>query len=511
MSTPIRILMVEDNPLDAEMILQSLREAGFEPDWQRVDTEMEYLERLRPDLDVIFSDYVMPQFDGARALRLLKESGLEVPFISISGTIGEDVAVQVMRLGATDYLLKDRLARLGPAVSQALEQNRLRKERRDLEEQFRQSQKMEVIGRLAGGVAHDFNNILTVIQGYATLLEQGTMEGREAAREIAFAVERAAALSRQLLTFSRKQVMQPQDLDLNAVVLDMTKMLRRTLGKDLTLVVETGPGLPLIHADKAMMEQILLNLAVNARDAMPNGGRLMITTEPHTAYDGASEQSAETNGPAVLLRVSDNGCGISAENLPRIFEPFFTTKEASKGTGLGLATVQGIVRQHHGKIDVRTEPGAGTRFDIILPARPAVPKTAVSKPPEIATAGGHETVLIVEDEPALRNMMRFALRHFGYHVFEAGSGQQALAIFEKDDHKIDLLLTNVLMPDGNGYDLAEQLRARDPDLRVLYTSGYTNDLADRGAPLPAGVHFLEKPYSMQTLGKAIHNCLRDGA
>src|SRR4051812_19782676 len=205
MAQPIRVLMVEDNAADAELVLHALRRAGFDPEWRRVDTEADFLEQLRADPDIILSDHTMPQFDGVRALRLLRESGLEVPFISVSGTIGEDVAVEAMRHGVTDYLLKNNLTRLGSAVGRALEQSRLRKERRQLEEQFRQAQKLEAVGQLAGGVAHDFNNILTVIQGYATLLEQGAMENLEAAREITFAVDRAAGLSRQLLSLTRKQ------------------------------------------------------------------------------------------------------------------------------------------------------------------------------------------------------------------------------------------------------------------------------------------------------------------
>jgi signal transduction histidine kinase len=369
-SLSIRVLLVEDNPADAELVLYALHSAGFEPDWHRVDTEPEYLARLDNGLDIVLSDFSMPQFSGLRALELLIARGLDVPFISISGTMGEEAAVEVMRRGATDYLLKDRLGRLGPAVQQALDQARLRKERRQLEEQFRQAQKMEAIGQLAGGVAHDFNNILTIIQSYAALLEDGTMDGAEAGREISAAVERGAGLSRQLLTFSRKQVMEPRDLDLNAVVTDMTKMLRRTLGTNLTLVVETAPNLPLIHADRGMMEQILLNLAVNARDAMPNGGQLSIATGPAwiTETDRQSHPEAP-KGPGVCLCVSDDGCGIAPENLDQIFEPFFTTKDVTKGTGLGLATVHSIVKQHHGWIRLSSKLGEGTTFEIVLPAR----------------------------------------------------------------------------------------------------------------------------------------------
>ncbi len=510
MGQPIRVLLVEDNPQDAEMVLHALRRSGFDPEWHRVDTEPEYLAWLHSSPDVILSDHAMPQFDGPRALRLLKESGLEVPFISVSGTIGEEVAVEAMRHGVTDYLLKSNLTRLGAAVGRALEQSRLRRERRQLEEQFRQSQKLEAVGQLAGGVAHDFNNILTVIQGYATLLEQGTIENVEAAREITFAVERAASLSRQLLSLTRKQAMQPRLLDLNVVVEEMTKLLRHSLGDDITLVVEVGDDLPMIYADQGMLEQVLLNLALNARDAMPNGGRLVIATGVSTLGSTGGELSAGAIGaPAVRLRVADSGCGIPPEISERIFEPFFTTKSANKGTGLGLTTVQGIVSQHDGEIRFQSSVGEGTTFEVIFPAsiRRAEPALVSERPPESAS-GGHETILLVDDEPTLRSVMRMALRHFGYEVLEAASGKQAMELFEQAPHEIDLLLTDMVMPDGvSGQELAEQMCAVEPDLRVLYTSGYQLDLVSRSLAGQEGISFLQKPFSMQKLAGAVRDCL----
>ena len=509
MGQPIRVLLVEDNADDAEMVLHALRRAGFDPEWHRVDTEGEYLAWLRSRPDVILSDHSMPQFDGPRALHLLKESGLEVPFISISGTIGEDLAVEAMRHGVTDYLLKGNLARLGPAVTRALEETRLRNERRELEEQFRQSQKLEAVGQLAGGVAHDFNNILTVIQGYATLLEQGTMSNVEAAREITFAVDRAAGLSRQLLSLTRKQAMQLRVLDVNTIVEEMTKLLRRSLGEEITLVVEPASKLPLIRADQGMIEQVLLNLALNARDAMPGGGRLTLATSAATIAPKEPEEPQVA--PAVCLRVTDTGIGMPPEVAGRIFEPFFTTKALNKGTGLGLTTVQGIVTQHLGEIRLSSAVGQGTTFEILLPAcsqaaEPAAPERIAT--PAAPPCRGDETILLVDDEPTLRGMMRMALKHFGYNVLEASSGRQALDLFEQSTPPLHLLLTDMVMPDGiSGQELAEQMCARSPELRVLYTSGYQIELVSRDLARQEGINFLQKPFSMQKLAAAVRECL----
>jgi two-component system, cell cycle sensor histidine kinase and response regulator CckA len=512
MGQPIRILLVEDNPNDAELLLYELKRAGFDPEWHRVDTEAEYLVRLQGKPEVILCDHSMPQFDGTTAFRLLKESGLDVPFISVSGTMGEEFAVEAMRNGVTDYLLKSNLRRLGAAVSRALEQARGRVERRRLEEQMRQAQKMEAVGQLAGGVAHDFNNILTVIQGYATLLEQGGMQNDEAAREISFAVDRAAGLSRQLLSLTRKQAMQRRLVDMNVVVAEMTKLLRRSIGEHIQLVVEAGENLPAIYADPGMIEQILLNLALNARDAMGKGGRLTIATSPSMMKTGEAGTPSENDScPAVRLRVSDTGHGMSPTVRERVFEPFFTTKALNQGTGLGLTTVQDIVKQHSGIIRLHSSVGYGTTFEIEIPASKAEAAPA-SKPRAVTpVAGGRETILVVDDEPTLRQMIRMALKHFGYDVLDASSGQQAIELFEQAGRPVDLLLTDVVMPDGmSGQDLAEKMSARLPKLRVIYTSGYRVDLV-KGLEGQEGMVFLQKPFSMQKLGAVVRESLdREG-
>lgn len=385
-------------------------------------------------------------------------------------------------------------------------------QRKKLEDQFRQSQKMEAVGQLAGGVAHDFNNILTVIQGYASMIEHGGIARESAVREITEAVDRAASLTRQLLTFSRKQVMQPRDLDLNRVVDSMTSMLVRTLGEHVTLAVERGADLPVVHADQSMMEQILLNLAVNARDAMPKGGRLTIATGRAVIGEEDARQHPEVRtGLAASLCVIDTGCGIPLETQARIFEPFFTTKEVNQGSGLGLATVHGIVRQHRGVVRLQSTVGEGTRFDILLPATTnptaAMPKPD-GQPKEKSVQGGSEKILLVDDEPALRLVSKLTLKHYGYQVLEAASGRQAVQLMDEHAHEIDLLLTDMVMPEGmSGKELADHLRATRPELRVLFTSGYSVELLNRNLSLPGDVWFLPKPFTTQRLAQIVRDCL----
>ena len=383
-------------------------------------------------------------------------------------------------------------------------------ERKELEAQFRQAQKMESIGQLAGGVAHDFNNILTVIQGHASLLEMDQPLSPVVAssvREIAFAAERASSLTRQLLTFSRRQLMQSQHLNLNNVVDGVTKMLSRVVGEDIAL--EFVPSnVPLILADAGMMEQILMNLAVNARDAMPKGGSLQIRTGIETVDEQFLQQNPEAAaGEVVWLTVSDSGCGIAPQNISKIFEPFFTTKEVGKGTGLGLATVYGIVKQHKGSITVESAVNKGTTFKIFFPSVQGVSEAASAGTPEEEVRGGTETILLVEDEEPVRLLVRHVLESKGYRVIEADCGSAALALWQKERAKIDLLVTDLVMPGMTGRDLAETLRAQNSDLKILFTSGYSAEVVGKDFALHDGINFLQKPYPPRKLVKCVRECL----
>jgi PAS domain S-box-containing protein len=388
------------------------------------------------------------------------------------------------------------------------------KERQVLEAQLRQAQKMEAIGTLAGGVAHDFNNILTVIHGNASLLLSPQMkepDKSECAQQIVRAAERAAGLTRQLLMFSRKQVMQLSNVNLNEIVGNMTKMLQRILGEDVALQTNYAPNIGFIRGDVGMIEQILLNLAVNSRDAMPEGGHLTVATGTEMFSDKEAQQHPDAvPGLHVWLSVTDTGAGIAPEILPHIFEPFFTTKEIGKGTGLGLATVYGIVKQHRGWMTVDTGPNKGTSFRIHFPALPGMSTAKRIALPRTDLPKGTETILVVEDDPAVRDLIVSLLERCGYRALQAQSGRAALGIWKERHEEVDLLLTDVVMPDGiTGLQLADTLKQDRPALKVIYVTGYSTELAGKGTSLIEGVNFLQKPFSPESLARALRILLNN--
>jgi two-component system, cell cycle sensor histidine kinase and response regulator CckA len=381
--------------------------------------------------------------------------------------------------------------------------------------QLRQAQKLEAIGQLAGGVAHDFNNLLAVIRGNTDL---ALMEGADLSpslqgslTQIAAAADRAANLTRQLLAFSRKQVMQSQPVNLSLLAADLTEMLKRTIGEHIELQCDYAEHLPFVHADPCMLEQVMINLVVNGRDSMPQGGRLLVTTERVLidAHYGHAHPEARP-GVFVCLSVKDNGCGIAAEHLPRIFEPFFTTKETGKGTGLGLATVYGIIRQHQGWIEVTSKVGMGSTFKVYLPANEACPEVPVTQSTSPRQRGGNETILLVEDDDPLRLMTRHLLEKFGYQVYEASSGPEALETWRDHASEIDLLLADIIMPKGlTGHDVAQHILDREPRIKVLLMTGYSGGShAPQSTQLRAHmVKVLQKPYAVTDLLRAVRQCL----
>jgi hypothetical protein len=635
MQQPLKILIVEDNPNDAELLVHELRRANFDFNWQRVDTEAEYLAKLHSGLDLILSDYVMPQFSGLRALELLKEHNLEIPFIIVSGTIGEETAVTAMQQGASDYLLKDRIARLGPAVRRAMQLIENRKEReqdekiirrersfsdaslnslpgifylydqtgnflrwnknfetvsgyspeeiarmkpldffagnerdyitkkieevfmegaataeahfiakdgtrtpyfftghkiqmegkpcligtgidiserKKLEAQFVEAQKMEVVGKLASGVAHDFNNILAVIMGYSDLMMEELKADnplRKHTGEIRHAAERAAALTKQLLFFCRKQAVQHIVLDLNEVTAGMDKMLRRLIDENIELTVIPEKQIGRIKADSGQVGQVLMNLVVNARDAMPNGGKLAIQTANVTIGESDARLRKDVAaGDYVLLSVSDTGIGMTDEVRARVFEPFFTTKGAGKGTGLGLATCGTIVKQCGGHIEISSAPGKGTTFKVYFP-RVDEPLDAAAKPEQTGTSPrGTETLLLVEDESSVRHLACSILESQGYNVLRASNGQEGLRVArECKGEPIRLVITDVIMPQMSGKVMAEWLKATYPDLKILFTSGYTDDAIAQHGVLEPGIAFLPKPYTPAALTRKVRAML----
>jgi nitrogen-specific signal transduction histidine kinase/CheY-like chemotaxis protein len=382
---------------------------------------------------------------------------------------------------------------------------------RRLEEQLRQSQKMEAIGQLAGGVAHDFNNILTVIHGHASLLQANNLDAMAArsAQQIGLAAERAASLTRQLLTFSRRQLIQPKRLDMNKIIGNMSDMLGRMLGEDVTLRLNYCQSPATVEADVGMMEQVLLNLAVNARDAMPRGGQLAVRIAIVEVDEAHVQRHPEARvGRFVCVSKTDTGNGIPPEFLPRIFEPFFTTKEVGKGTGLGLATVYGIVKQHQGWIEVESTVGKGSTFSIYIPYLGAHRPEAEKPTPQITIRGGTETILLVEDEKPVRELVARVLERHGYKVLQAATGLEAVEIWRGHSKDIALLLTDLVMPENmNGRELAEKLSADRPDLKVIFSSGYSADIVGKDFRLEPELNYLQKPYQPQTLIVAVRRCL----
>jgi two-component system, cell cycle sensor histidine kinase and response regulator CckA len=511
MKSPIRILHLEDNEDDAELIHSALAKECVDCKTVRVDSRSDFIAALEQgQWDLILSDNTLPSYDGLSALMDAREKCPDVPFVFVSGTLGEEVAIEALKLGATDYVLKQRLSRLMPALQRALREVEERSQRKELEHQFRQSQKMEAIGRLAGGIAHDFNNMLTVINGYSEMLLQNLNPDdpkRRNVEQIKQAGERAASLTRQLLSFSRKQVLDLKVLDLNAVAANLDEMLQRLIGEDIDLVTLLKPGLGRVKADQGQVEQVLMNLVVNARDAM-QGGTLTVETANVELDEAYARQHVDVQpGPYVMLAVSDTGCGMDEETQSRVFEPFFTTKEQGKGTGLGLTTVYGIVKQGGGHIWVHSEVGRGTTFKIYLPR---VEGDITSDEPGAANTkaiSGTETILLVEDETEVRHLVREILGKSGYLVLEAEHSDKAVQFCGEYPGKIHLMVTDVVMPGMSGRELAQRVKSSRPDMTVLFISGYTDDAVIRHGILGTAVAFLQKPFTSDGLLRKVRGLL----
>jgi hypothetical protein len=629
----VKVLHLEDDAVDAELFDSLLREAGMDCDIVRAASRDEFVEALQGSTDVIVSDFRLAGYDGLEALREARARRPDVPFVFFTGNLGEARAIEALKSGATDYVLKDgAVERLAPAILRAVREAEERRgrakaeealkqseegfrrlfscnphptwvfdvetlrflevnesaiehygysrdeflgmritdirpsqevplveqavavpkyglrhfgtwthrtkdgrlitvdvaahdldfhgrrgrlvvahditERKELEAQLQQSQKMDAIGRLAGGVAHDFNNLLGVIIGYGErLLRRLPSPERREISEVLKAAEHAASLTRQLLAFSRRQVLKPRVLDLNAIVGELDGMLRRIIGEDVHLVTMLQEGLGHVKADPGQIQQVVMNLAVNARDAMPKGGRLTIetgNTELDESYSSA--HLAVRPGRYVMLAVTDTGMGMDAATRARIFEPFFTTKEAGKGTGLGLSTVFGIVKQSEGDVWVYSEPLRGTTFKIYLPRVHDVMEERAPTKAE-SPSGGSETILLVEDDDSLRELGREILEEHGYKIIEASSGTAALEALERHTGSLDLLLTDLVMSGMSGRELADQITRTRPGTKVLFMSGYTDDALGHHGVLESGTAFVEKPFTIDGLLRKVREVL----
>jgi len=506
MSKPLRVLMVEDSVADAELLLYELAKGDYDVTSTRVDTAAAMRDALeRGSWDIVISDYSMPAFTAPEALQVLSQVGVDVPFIIVSGTIGEETAVASLKAGACDFLIKGRLARLVPAIERERREAELKRQRAvehaALEDELRQAQKIEAIGQLAGSVAHDFNNMLTAILGYAELLTEQIGPDKPIGRdlqEIVAAAERAAALTRQLLAFGRKQSITPVAVSVNTVIEQLEPMLRRLITANISIQTSLAPDLNNVLADATQLEQVVLNLAVNARDAMPGGGTLKIETRNESISHADGERHpGSIPGDYVVVSVSDTGVGMPREVQSRIFEPFFTTKERGRGTGLGLAAVYGIVKQLNGNIWVYSEVGHGSVFKVYLPVTGQLFLPSEKDPRRSAAPVGHERILLVEDEPGVRSFARTTLTRHGYHVIDTESGEEALARVYADTPHLDLLLADVMLAGMDGGQLARQLRRRYPYLPVILMSGYADPNVRKGLPDTCDV--LEKPFTAHTL------------
>ncbi len=506
-----RILIVDNEPANVRLLEQVLQRAGFANLVSTTDSREVAALCEHEDPDLVLLDLHMPHRDGFGVLRDLaprRADGGYLPVLVLTADPNPETKQRALAVGATDFLIKpldsvEVVLRIRNLLETRFLYLELRERNRDLQGQLYQSQKLEAVGRLAGGIAHDFNNLLTAITGHSQLLLldlDPASELCENVTEIRAAADRAAALTHQLLAFSRKQVLHPVVLELEETVVGMNVMLRRLIGEDIELVQHAEAELGRVRVDPGQLTQVILNLVVNARDAMPRGGRIeidMSNTELAEA-DARRDPDALRPGPYVQLTVADTGSGRDLATRERIFEPFFTTKALGSGTGLGLSTVYGIINQSGGRIRVESEPGRGSRFRILLPRTDA---------PAAVAAGGDETILLVEDEPAVRMLTHKLLERSGYTVLEAASGVEALRVAELNYAEIDLLLTDVVMPGMSGRELADRLVGTCPELRVLFMTGYTDDAAIRHGIDRATMRVLQKPFNATELDQRVRDAL----
>jgi two-component system cell cycle sensor histidine kinase/response regulator CckA len=527
MAVSLRVLIVEDRPADVELMLHQLRQDGFAPEWQCVDTEAGYVAALEAaldeDLDLILADYSLPQFDAKGALRLLQESGLDVPFIVVTGTVSEEAAVACMKQGAADYLLKDRLARLGEAVRRALGEKELRDQHSRLEEQMRQREKLAAVGQLAGGIAHDFNNYLTTIMLYAQLLLKRPhlpADLEPMVETILSQSRQAAKLVQQILDFSRRSVMETRPIDLSPLVEGIASILQRTLPDDIRIRTEIGSEGCIASVDPSRIQQVVMNLALNARDAMDRGGELVLGLHiVEVQEDGEPPEMGMSAGRWVCLSVSDTGTGMTEEVRSHLFEPFFTTKAEGQGTGLGLAQVHGIVKQHAGHITAETNVGQGTTFRIYLPAVERGESQIFSEQALAVPKGKGEVILLVENEESIREASQETLELLGYTVLAAANGLEALEIYrsmaradpKKEGAGIDLVLTDLVMPGMGGRELLQELRGMDSHVKILLMTGHAlsetlGELTETDIP-----DVVQKPFEVNALAEAVRRALSAGA
>ncbi len=511
MGTPLSVLMVEDSDEDTDLVIRELRGGGYDVSFERVDTPQAMSATLENRTwDVVICDFSVPHFGCAGALRLLRGKNLDTPFIYLSGTIGEETAVAAMKEGAHDYVTKGGLKRLLPAIKRELKEAEQRRAKAQLERQARQQERFEAIGRLAGGIAHDFNNIIGAILGWAELGEEEAQNGsglQDRFTQIRNQAERAAGLTTQLLAFARRQVLQPVKLDVNKSISEMRSFLASGMAENIEFKIISDPHLDVIQGDASQVGQVIMNLCINARDAMPRGGRLIVETDNVEIDDEfCRRNSCGRSGRYVMLMISDTGIGMDAATVDRLFEPFFTTKDLGKGTGLGLATVYGIVKQHDGFLNVYSEVGKGTTFQVYFPSSTG---RVSQRQPDMATISvtGSETILVAEDHEGIREVANEILSSYGYATILAADGEEALRLFKQDPTGIDLVILDIAMPGLSGIEAFRQMSAIRHDLPVVFSSGHTSESISLNSNTAAGAVFLQKPYTSRALGQIVRSAL----
>lgn len=517
MSERVRVLIIEDSEDDAALLVRELRRAKLDPQWRRVETGAQLREALRDGVwDLILADYVLPTFSALDGLQIMHDLRLDLPFIVVSGKIGEDVAVEAMRMGAHDYILKNNLTRLTAAVERELREAQNRRDQRQMELELLEKRKMETLGRLAGGIAHDFNNLLTVMYAHVdsarSLAGVGESPGEDLDK-VDKVLDSARDLTRQLLAYTRRRVIQPMQLDLNALAGDIETMLRSTLGPSVRFATALDPHLPHVRADRGQMSQAIINLILNARDAIPGGGSISLNTRREEVQDfrpGYGDQVPP--GSYVVISVADSGSGIAEKDAAHVLEPFFTTK-AGKGTGLGLASTYGTIKQARGFLRFTSTVGIGTTFEMYLPSvGPEVPKvehaTAPVERPVRPSRG--KLILVVEDDERIRRLFERVLMTEGYSVVAVDDSHAALELLSRKHGEINLLISDQTLSEVCATELLRSANDRDPDFKLLLTASYLKD-ADDQTSLPINASFLEKPFLPDQLRRTVLDLIGPGS
>ncbi|GER90256.1 hypothetical protein KDW_44180 [Dictyobacter vulcani] len=511
----MRFLLIDDNPQDRELIKRAIKKIFSDVTYIEVIHQVAFEEAIQTlDYQIVFTDYQLKWSTGIDILKAVRQRSTSIPIIMVTDTGNEEVAAEAMKQGLNDYVLKAHLYRLPLAIKECLERVQLEKDRRDLQNQIMQAQKMESLGLLVSGIAHDFNNLLAAIVGFSDLGMRGTQQKaplfHEYFEHIHHRAEQGTRMIRQLLAFARGTPLEPQYLNINEQITAHLDFLHALLGTSIQLDFQADPGLKAIYADATQLEQVLVNLCLNARDAMAMGGNLTLVTQQVEITPGFQPiHPYMVPGSYVLLQVKDTGIGMDESVQARLFEPFFTTKEVGQGTGLGLAVVYGIVKQHQGIISVQSQPGLGSTFSLYFPAVEPVIEPTEKLQPVVSTEveSGGETLLLVEDDPDIQLVVCEGLQDYGYNVITASDGEEGVTVFEEHASSISLVIADIMMPKMKGRQFQEYVRKQRPDIKVLIVSGYQEMDLKRRELLETRSAFLQKPFDLDVLVTKIRELL----